>query len=259
VGTTKLTRKEILAEDPVHGALITLIEFFKTQGKKVAILVVAAAIIGLGIYGGILYLGSRDSQAQELLTKGMDFMHAEVAPDAADDPYGKGSAPQFKSDALKYQAAAREFSSVVSRYGYSKASIIARYYLGLAQLQLGKKQEAIQNLESVADNSRNRTVGYLAKRALASHYMESGNYKAAREILDGMLKDGQCDLPKEDLSILQSRILAAQGKREEAIKVLQEATPKEPTFGPLEQQIAAELDKLQKAAKSGAQPSAPRP
>jgi predicted negative regulator of RcsB-dependent stress response len=255
VGTTKLTRKEILAEDPVHGTLVTLIEYLKIHGNKVAMLVAAAVLVGLGIYGGMQYLESRDARAQERLTKGMEFMHAQVSPDAADDPYGKGSSPLFKSDALKYQAAIKEFSSVISQYSYSKASILARYYLGLAQVQLGQKQEATKNLESVANNSRNRAVGNLAKRALASNYLDSGNFKAARESLEGMLKDGQCDLPKEDLSIQLSRVLVAQGKRDEAIKVLREATPKEPSFGPLEQQVAMELDKLQKAAKVGAEPS----
>jgi tetratricopeptide (TPR) repeat protein len=253
VGTTKLTRKEILAEDPVHEAIIAVIEFFRVNGFKIGIVAAAAVVLGLGIYGGIQYLGNKEIQAQEQLGKGMDFYHAEVTSDATDDPYSKGPIPTFRSDAAKYQAAAKEFSSIVSGYSYGKASIIARYYLGLTQLKLGQKKEAVQNLESVANNSRDRTVGFLAKKVLATSYFESGNYKGAREILDAMIRDPQCDLPKDDLSIQLSRVLVAMGKRDEAIKVLREASSQGPAFGVFKQQVAAELERLQKTPNAGAE------
>jgi len=184
VGTTKLTRKEILAEDPVHEAIIQLIEFFRLNGAKVGIAAAAVVVLALGIYGGLQYLDDREVQAQEQLGRGMDFFHADIAADATDDPYGKGPIPVFRSDTAKYQAAAKEFSQLASRYGYGKVSVVARYYLGLTQLQLGQAKEAIQNLESVANNSRDRTVGFLAKRILAVHYLNSGNYKEAQAILE---------------------------------------------------------------------------
>ncbi len=246
VGTNKLTRKEILAEDPVHEAMVRLIEFFQTQGRTIGIVIAAAAVLSVGIYGGLQYLGNREMQAQERLGKGIEFFHAQVAPDATNDPFAKGPAPVFKSDTEKYQAAAKEFSSLASGYGYSKVSIVARYYLGLAQLQLGQKKEAGQNLESVAGNSRIRTLGYLAKKVLARDEASTGNYKGAKEILDGMIKDPQCSIPKEDLSIELSRVLVAQGKRDEAIKVLRDASSQGVAMSALKQQVAAELDKIQK-------------
>jgi len=246
VGTNKLTRKEILAEDPVHGAMVRLVESFQTHGRTIGIVVAAAAVLSIGIYGGLQYLENREMQAQERLGKGIEFFHAQIAVDATADPYSKGPVPVFKSDAAKYQAAAKEFSSLTTGYGYSKLSIVARYYLGLAQLQLGQKKEAVQNLESVAANSRNRTLGFLAQKVLARNEASSGNYKRAREIIDGMIKDTNCDIPKEDLSIELSRVLVAQGKRDEAIKVLRDASSQGTALSVLKQQVGAELDKLQK-------------
>jgi hypothetical protein len=69
-----------------------------------------------------------------------------------------------------------------------------------------------------------------------------------------MIRDPKCDLPKEDLSIQLSRVLDAQGKRDEAIKVLREADVISPAFGAFKQQLVAELDRLQKAQKVGAAP-----
>jgi predicted negative regulator of RcsB-dependent stress response len=254
VGTTKLTRKEILAEDPVHEAIIQLIEFFQTNGKKIGILAVVIVVVAVGIYGGLQYLDNRQMQAQQQLGKGMDFFHARVTPDASNDPFAKGPAPVFQSDNAKYNAAAKEFSSLVSGYGYSKLSVVARYYLGLSQLQLGQNKEAVQNLEIVAGNSRDRTIGFLAKKALAANYMDSGNYKGAVDTLKGMISDPQCDLPKEDLTLDLSRALVAQGKRDEAIKILREAGTQGQDFSPTKQRMMMELDKLQKAPKAGPQP-----
>ncbi len=249
MGTTKLTRKEILAEDPVHQAIMGVLEFFRVHGKKAAVLAAVAVAAALAVYGALQYLESRQSRAQEHLGRGMDFFHGEIAADAMEDPYGKGATPTFRSDAEKYQAAAKEFSAVISSVGYSKLAIIARYYLGLTQLQLGQREEALKNLEAAAGNSRNRTLGYLAGKKLAADALDHQNYARAAEILQGMIKDPKCDLPKEDLSLQLSRALDAQGKREEALKVLREAGSQGPSFSALRQKVLEELEKLEKAPK----------
>ena len=248
MGTTKLTRKEILAEDPVHEAIIQVIEFFKSNGRSIGLIVAVVCLVAVGVYGGVQYLANREVQAQESLGRGMEFFHAQITPDATNDPYAKGPAPTFRTEQARYQAAAKEFSSVISGYSYSKTAIVARYYLGLAQAQLGQNKEAAQSLESVAGNSRDRMVGYLAKKALAGVYFTQGNYTGAKELLEGLIKDPQCNLLKEDISVQLSRVLVAQGKGDEAIKVLRDAGSQGEAFSPLKQQVTQELDKLQKAS-----------
>jgi tetratricopeptide (TPR) repeat protein len=259
VGTTKLTRKEILAEDPVHEALMRIIDLFREQGKMIGIVAAAAVIIAIGVYGGLQYLDSREVQAQEKLAKGIDLFHAQIAPDATDDPYSKGPNPTFRDELAKYKAAAKEFSSIVDRYSFGKIPVVARYYLGICQLRIDQRKEAIQNLELVASNSKDRTLGYLAKEVLAENDANSGNYKGASEILYGMVKDPQCRLPKEELSIQLSKALDAQGKRDEAIKVLREASSQGPAFSMLKQQVTMELDKLQKLPASASGQKSARP
>jgi predicted negative regulator of RcsB-dependent stress response len=254
VGTTKLTRKEILAEDPVHEAIIQLLEFFGANGKKIGVAAVIVLLLALGVYGGLQYLDRMEAKAQETLGKGIDFFHAPVTADATDDPYAKGSVPTFRSDLAKYKAAAKEFSAIVDGRSFGKITVVARYYLGLSQLQIGQKQEAIRNLESVSSDSKERTLGYLAKRVLATEYLNSGNHKGAREILDSLIKDPKCQLPKEDLSLQLSKVLVAQGKRDEAIKVLRDASSQGAAFGVYQQQVTAELAKLQKAPVAGSNP-----
>jgi predicted negative regulator of RcsB-dependent stress response len=259
VGTTKLTRKEILAEDPVHEGIVQLIEFVRENGKKIGIVAVALVLVAIAAFFGLQYLEDREMQAQERLGKGIGFFHAQIAPDAKDDPYGKGPSPTFRSDSAKYQAAAREFAAVADGYSFGKIAIVARYYLGISQLRIGKKKEAVQNLESVAGNSKNRALGFLAKRALAVEYGSSGNHKAAADLLTSMIKDPQCQLPGEELSIQLAKVLDAQGKRSEAIKVLREANAQGPAFSSYKQQLTMELDKLQKTPADGPEAQASRP
>jgi predicted negative regulator of RcsB-dependent stress response len=259
VGTTKLTRKEMLSEDPVHIAIVQTIEFFRTNGAKVAAGAVAIALLACAGYFGLQYLDRREAQAQEQLGKGMDFFHGAIAADATNDPYGKGPAPTFRSESDKYQAAAKEFSPIAAGHGYGEVSAIARYYLGLSQLRLGQKKEAIQNLETVASDSKNRTLGFLAKRALAANALSAGEYKKAQQFLEGMIKDPQCDLQKEDLSIQLSRALVAEGKRDEAVKALVDANAQSSEFGIYKQQLITEMERLQKGSKAGVEPKSAHP
>ncbi|MDR1728603.1 MAG: hypothetical protein LBT74_11890 [Acidobacteriota bacterium] len=250
MGTTKLTRKEILSDDPVHDGILRLFGILQGNRRLIAVSLAVAVVLAVGLWAGSRYLDARALAAAERLGKGMDFFMANVSADAGDgaDPYASGDGtPTFKSDEAKYQAAAKEFAAVADAFGAGETAKTARYFLGLTQLKLGKKDEAVKTLEKVAFGSGSRTVGYLAKKALAGHYAESGNAKGAAELLQGMVKDSKCDLPKEELSLQLSRVLVADGKKDEAVKVLREATEQPgDAFGTYNSQVLAEIEKLQK-------------
>lgn len=223
LGRTKLTRKEILAEDPIHRAIVQTLEIFRTQGRTIAAAAAVCLLAVAGVFLGINYLDTREARAQDQLARGMDFYHARIDASALDDPYGKGSEPLFRTEEAKYKAAEMEFSSVASEWGVPKLAVIARYYQGLTQMQLGKKEDALRSLEAVRNNTRDRTVAYLARQAIAQYYIETGNFKGARDILEEMLKDSQCKLPKAVIQLDLARSLEGLGKRDEAIKILREA------------------------------------
>jgi tetratricopeptide (TPR) repeat protein len=252
VSTTKLTRKEISA-DPIHDALIQVVDFLRSRARIIAVAVAAVVLMAVLGYFGLNYLEARGDRAQLELAKGMDYYHGLIdAAKAKDDPYASGPNPLFRSEADKYRAASQIFSSVVSSSGASKVGVMARYYLGLCQIRLGQK-EAIANLEAVSNNKADRTVGYLAKKALAGYYLETGEGKKAQEILQSMMKDPQCDLPREDLQVDLSRAYSAQGNREEALKVLKEAQ-ETGRGGMLQSLIFRELSRLQGTSGNAPQP-----
>ncbi len=273
MGTTKLTRKEIIADDPIREAILRLIGFLQENRKWIGIGIAAFIVVGLGTYLGMSFLGARELEAQQQLTKGMEIYHAPISSDEASDTEApdtdapetgapENGAPQiggeetsesdstltFGSEKEKYEAAAKEFSAVASRRGQAKTSIIARYYLGLTQLKLEKDEEAIESLKAVADNSRNRALGFLAQNALATHYLDSESFYEAGRILQLMIEDPQCDLPKDDLSLKLSRALVAQDRQDEAIAILTDASSQD-VPGPYRQQVVEELQRLNRAVQ----------
>ena len=253
MSTTKLTRKEI-ASDPIHDVLVQVVEAFRSNLRIIALAVAAVALLAVLGYFGLNYLETRGNRAQLELARGMDYYHGLIdAANAKDDPYAFGPNPVFRSDVEKYRAASQIFSAIVSNSGTSKVGVMARYYLGLCQIRLGQKEEATANLEAVSNNTAERTVGYLAKKALAGYYLESGDGKKAQEILQGMMKDPQCDLPIEDLQLDWSRACMAQGNREEALKVLKEAQ-ETGGGGMLQSLIFRELSRLQGTSGYAPQP-----
>jgi len=244
LSTTKLTRKEILAEDPVHATMIQLVELFRTHRTKIVAGAALVLLIAIGIYLGFRYLGRQDVQAGQILGRGIEFFNASVSADASEDPYAKGGAPQFRTEAAKYEAAKKEFASIVSDYGRSNVSAMADYYLGLTQLKLGQTKEGLQTLEAAAGSSKDRTVAALAKLALSTHHANAGNSQQAQGILEGMVKDVQSPLPRQVISLQLAHVLDGQGKRDEAIKVLREAKDLD-AESLLNGQLTAELSRLE--------------
>jgi predicted negative regulator of RcsB-dependent stress response len=210
----------------------------------IAIILAGLGVVALAAYFGAQWLEGRDAQAQQQLARGIELFHARVDTAASDDPYAKSPIdPVFKTEAAKYKAAAAEFSSVASKYGSSKLAVVARYYLGLSELRQGQQDEAVRTLETVSNNSKDRTTSYLARKLLARLYINSGNPKGAQALLEGMIKDPQCDLPREDLRVELSRALVTQGKRDEALKVLRDTG--DAGRGLLHSMVARELTRIE--------------
>ena len=255
MGTTKLTRREIRSNDLVHESIVRLFELLQINRTKIMAAVIVIIVLIIGLWAGSWYLDSRALMAQEQLGRGMNFFLASVSIDADDDPYANGGTPIFKSDEAKYKAAAIEFTAAADTFGAGEIAKSARYFLGLTQLRLNEEAEAIKTLEKVAFGSGSRTIGFLAKNVLASHYAESGKKKEAAELLQGMIKDSKCDLPKEELSLQLSRILVSDGRKDEAVRVLREASEQSDAFGVFNQQLLSEIDKLQNDSVVPASPT----
>ncbi len=254
MGTTKLTRKEILAEDPIHAAIIRLVEVSRSQGRTIALVAAVAVLLVVGAYFGMQYLGRRDMRAQMDLAKAMDLFHAQIDPEALDDPYAKGPQPIFRNEEARYQAAGESFRAFLEKYGSGQLSVIARYYLGLTRMKLDQTEEGLRLLEEVRNNTRDRTVGYLAKKVLATYYLDLGRSADSIVILEGMLQDPQCELPRAALRVDLARAYIAADRKDDARKVIQEARD-DAQGGTMDMMVRQDLERLEK--RIGGSPQEP--
>ena len=69
-----------------------------------------------------------------------------------------------------------------------------------------------------------------------------------------MIADAQYNLPKDEVSLQLARILIAEGKKDEAVKILQEATSEGSTFSSFRQKLMTELEEAQKTTESEPEP-----
>jgi hypothetical protein len=70
-----------------------------------------------------------------------------------------------------------------------------------------------------------------------------------------MIKDPQCDLPREDLRVELARALVAQGKRDEALKVLRDTG--DAGRGLLQSMVARELTRIEGTPGAKTAPARP--
>jgi tetratricopeptide (TPR) repeat protein len=115
--------------------------------------------------------------------------------------------------------------SVIDNYGGTKSGNLARYYAGISYLNLGKFDEAIEYLEDYS--AGDDLTASMKAGALGDAYSEKGDKAKAFDLYQDAIKiDNELIKPYylNKLAILSH----AEGKKEEAIKQLQELMTKYP-------------------------------
>jgi tetratricopeptide (TPR) repeat protein len=133
-----------------------------------------ALILALGL-GGWWYMKQQDDAA------GMALGHAITVYSSPLATAGQPAAPgttSFGTVQERAKAARSEFKSVADKYGRTNSGELARYFLGLADMDLNDKVDAERELKEVA-GSRNADNAALAKMALASLYRQTGKDQEA--------------------------------------------------------------------------------
>lgn len=99
----------------------------------------------------------------------------------------------------------------------------ARYYLGLALLDLGQRDDAIRELERVRQSGAKVADVYLA---LGSAYSEAGRFEEAADVLS---QATQIDSVRPDVRIQLARAYRSTGKLDQAEQQLKYAAPERAT------------------------------
>jgi predicted negative regulator of RcsB-dependent stress response len=131
---------------------------------KLIVAVIAVIIVGAIAFGGWYYVNSQDEKASADLSIAVRTFEAPIRP-AGSPP--QPDFPSFASSQERATAARKQFQEIVDKYPHTHTAEMARYFAGMASIQLGDNATAERNLQEVAASS-NSSLASLAKFALAS-------------------------------------------------------------------------------------------
>lgn len=186
-----ISRQELKSDEFVSG-IDAAFEFYLQHQKQILTTLVVVVVVVASAYGVYAWNHNRTEKAETALSIGLDRMHAPILAKGQTAPPGVET---FTSDEDRARAAQQAFEKVIADYGSTRAGKIARYYLGLTQVELQQTQQAESALKQ-ASQSGSGEVEALAKNALANLYISEGKAELARPLLEDLMKQDSPSVPK---------------------------------------------------------------
>lgn len=152
----------------------------------IVILVVAALIVA-----AIWTYSSRKHKAEVLLGKGLSIYTAPLIVPGEPAELQQGS---YKTAAGRAEAAYPYFEEAAKSYGWLHAGEDARYFAGLADLDMGNQTKAETELKK-ATKAHDSNIAALAKMALASLYIQTGHNAKAIDLYHQLIKNPTTTVP----------------------------------------------------------------
>jgi TolA-binding protein len=131
---------------------------------------IAVAVVLAIVVGGWWYMQQQESEAGVALGHAITVYTTPLTP--AGQPVAAGTTA-FSTVQDRAKTAKDEFKNVADKYGRTSSGKIAKYFLGLAEMDMGDTAGAEAVLKDVSGSGNSDTAA-LAKMALASLYRRTG-------------------------------------------------------------------------------------
>ncbi len=230
----ELTRKEMKAPDRFQVAASKVTSWMAARKKQlaiVAVLVLAVLVFALAV---LTFLDARRAKAGALLSAALTTAGGEVSATATSLP-GK---PVFKSGEEKARATLEAARKVREQASGSSAATTAALLEGEAQLALGASDEAARAFRAYLDAApKDDALRFAGYDGLARALEGKGDLAGAAKTWD---EAAGVSAFKDRAHIEQARVLAKDGKADEARKLLS-AVPQD---SPLQSEAQEKLARL---------------
>lgn len=191
--------------------------FFLKYKKAIIIAVVAIIVIIAGVFGYVSQIsGPREDKASTMLAKGQTYFANQMYEQA------------LKGDGTGYVG----FTKIADEYSSTDAGNLANLYAGLCYANLGKWAEAQKSLESFSSED-DQMISPAAEAALGDAYAHLNQldkavdaFKKAASMADSKADKGTNNSLSPIFIIKAGEILESQGKKDEALKLYQDAKKK---------------------------------
>jgi predicted negative regulator of RcsB-dependent stress response len=207
--------------------------------SKLIAAAVALAVIAAALLGGWAYVNYRDQQAGQQLAAAIMKYSSPIRPEGTP---ATPDVPSYGSVQERAKAAAGDFARIADKYSFTSSGTLARYFLGVADRDLGDNAGAEKQLKDVADG-RHKEVGSLAKLALASLYQDTNRNSQALALYKDLVDHPTASVGKATAQLQLATLYEQMQQPGEAAKVYQEMQKDNPS-GPSGQLASQKLQAL---------------
>lgn len=185
--------------------------------------IVAAIIIAL-VLGGWYYTQHKEDLASAQLSSAIQTLEAPLRPATTPaDP----NLESYTSSVERAQAAEKKFQAVADQYKHTDSSKMARYFMGVTEMQAGSNSAAEKQLKDVVAMN-NDELSPLAKLALASLYKSTNRDPQAIAFYKELIDHPTRAVPKTAAQFEMAKFY--QDKQpQEAMKIYQQIQKEDPT------------------------------
>ncbi len=186
-----ILRKD-LKKDEIREKLVSGFESVASHQQAMWIVVTAALVVALAVFGWNSYAGRQTAKASAAMDDAMKIFQARIR--TAGEPVDP-SEVTYLDEKNKYTDADKKFLAVADQYGRTKPGQMARYYAALSEVQLQKFADAEKNLGAVV-SSGDENLASLAKYQLAEVYQRENKGAQAVDVLKQLSDKPSVFVPK---------------------------------------------------------------
>lgn len=252
----KLKQRELRQPDTFQAAGLEA-QTWLSEHQKPVVGVVAVLLLG-GLIAALVHWSSQrsDARAAKELGSALTVLDRPVVASAADLQPMDGSKPPFKSQQEQDEALVKSLTEFRAKNGGTPSAATAALPLAKAQFRLGKYDEALAAFGDFLKNApKNDPLRVSALEGQGYTYEAQGKTTEAAQAFQDMAKEDAGGFLAGMGQYHQARMLIAQGKKDEAAKLLVEIQEKNPNTAAARQAT----ERLNVLASQGVKIPAPTP
>jgi len=219
---SRISRKE-MKKDELVSEVSKAVELVQSNKQNLLLWGIIAAVLLVTVGGGYLFYSKRIDTASEELGNALRTYHAPIRPISLND---QGDEPSFPTVQTRDEQALKEFQTVADTYTMLRAGKVARYYVGLTQLDQGHLPAAEKEL-TAAVSSGDSVVSPLARLALGSVYEREKKLAEAEQAYRYLVDHPTDSVPKFTAQLALATMIAPT-KPAEADKIFKEIENSKP-------------------------------
>jgi predicted negative regulator of RcsB-dependent stress response len=183
-----------LKKDEIRETLVSGVETVASHQQAMWIVIIAALVIALGIFGWNSYSRRQTEKASLSLDDGLKIFQARIR--AAGEP-ADPTEVTYVDEKNKFTDADKKFREVAANFGRTKPGQMAQYYAALSEVQLKNYPDAEKNLSQVISGS-DEILASLAKFQLAFVYQQENKGSQAVDLFKQLIDKPTILVPKAE-------------------------------------------------------------